>query len=38
VRNEIKTEAQSIHSDGEYRRVMAALDLRADLANRPQAR
>ena len=33
VRDEIKSAATSIHSDGEYRRVMAAIDLRA--SNRP---
>jgi hypothetical protein len=32
VRDEIKTAATSIHSDGEYRRVMTAIDLRP---NRP---
>jgi hypothetical protein len=39
VRDEIKTAAGSIHSDGEFRRVMAAIDLRAsNIPNRPQAR
>jgi hypothetical protein len=38
VRDELKSAAGSIHSDGEYRRVMHALDLPVGGANRSQIR
>jgi beta-lactamase regulating signal transducer with metallopeptidase domain len=38
VRRQIKEAARSIRSDDDYRRVLAAVDLRPAVANRPQAR
>jgi hypothetical protein len=38
VRRQIKDAARTIRSDDDYRRVLAAVDLRPAVANRPQAR